>query len=108
MSSSVARFPRGCAVALVLGNLAFVYLSAIAPIKRRRFALIPWGLTVFGYWVLTSIAGYKALGQLLRNPFYWEKTQHGISSHINAQLGHAGGPAAEAASGSPTTSGVAG
>lgn len=95
-------------LALVLGNLAFVYLSAIAPIKRRRFTLVPWGLTVFGYWVLTSIAGYKALGQLLHNPFYWEKTQHGISSHTKDQLVHAGRPAAPAAVAAPATDGVAG
>ena len=84
-------------LALVLGNLAFVYLSAIAPLRRRRFALVPWGLTVFGYWVLTSIAGYKALGQLVRNPFYWEKTQHGISSHTRDQLHRASEPALDMA-----------
>jgi hypothetical protein len=26
-----------------------------------------------------SIAAYKALWQLLRNPFFWEKTDHGVS-----------------------------
>jgi hypothetical protein len=31
--------------------------------------------------VLISIAAYKALWQLLRNPFYWEKTQHGVSRY---------------------------
>jgi cellulose synthase/poly-beta-1,6-N-acetylglucosamine synthase-like glycosyltransferase len=82
-------------LALVLGNLAFIYLSAIAPLKRRRFGLVPWGLTVFGYWVLTSIAGYKALGQLMRNPFYWEKTQHGISTHTRDELQRARETAAD-------------
>lgn len=73
-------------LALVLGNIACVYLSVIAPLKRRRFRLVAWGLTVFGYWVLTSIAGYKALGQLLTRPFYWEKTEHGISAHTEGEL----------------------
>jgi hypothetical protein len=36
--------------------------------------------------VLISIAAYKGLWQLLRNPFYWEKTQHGLSRHASAPL----------------------
>ena len=39
-----------------------------------------------GYWVLISIAAYKGLWQLLRNPFYWEKTQHGVSKHAALEL----------------------
>ena len=31
------------------------------------------------YWVLHSIAAYKAFWQLLFNPHYWEKTTHGTS-----------------------------
>jgi hypothetical protein len=26
---------------------------------------------------------------LLRNPFYWEKTQHGVSSHVARELAQA-------------------
>ena len=64
---------------LLAGNGAFIYLSMLAPIQRGWLDLIPYSLTVFGYWVLMSIAAYKALWQLLRNPFFWEKTQHGVS-----------------------------
>ena len=32
-----------------------------------------------GYWVLQSIAAFKALYQLFFRPFYWEKTVHGLS-----------------------------
>ena len=63
---------------LLAGNGAFMYLCMLAPIRRGWLDLIPFSLTVFGYWVLMSIAAYKALWQLLRNPFYWEKTQHGV------------------------------
>jgi hypothetical protein len=31
------------------------------------------------YWTLHSIAAYVALWQLFRNPFYWEKTTHGLT-----------------------------
>ncbi len=64
---------------LLAGNGAFIYLSMLAPIRRGWLELIPYSLTVFGYWVLMSIAAYKALWQLLRNPFFWEKTDHGVS-----------------------------
>jgi glycosyltransferase XagB len=66
---------------LLVGNGAFIYLSMLAPIRRGWLDLIPYSLTVFGYWVLLSIAAYRGLWQLLRNPFYWEKTQHGLSRH---------------------------
>jgi glycosyltransferase XagB len=64
---------------LLAGNGAFIYLSMLAPIRRGWLDLIPYSLTVFGYWVLMSIAAYRALWQLLRNPFFWEKTHHGVS-----------------------------
>lgn len=31
------------------------------------------------YWLLHSFAAYKALGQLIRRPHYWEKTAHGLA-----------------------------
>jgi hypothetical protein len=37
------------------------------------------------YWILHSIASYKALWQLVKNPFYWEKTTHGLT---NVHVGH--------------------
>jgi len=66
---------------LLAGNGAFIYLSMLAPIRRGWLHLIPYSLTAFGYWVLISIAAYKGLWQLLRNPFYWEKTRHGVSRY---------------------------
>jgi cellulose synthase/poly-beta-1,6-N-acetylglucosamine synthase-like glycosyltransferase len=66
---------------LLAGNGAFIYLSMLAPIRRGWLDLIPYSLTVLGYWVLISIAAYKGLWQLLRDPFYWEKTQHGVSRY---------------------------
>jgi cellulose synthase/poly-beta-1,6-N-acetylglucosamine synthase-like glycosyltransferase len=71
---------------LLAGNGAFIFLHMLAPVRRGWLHLIPYSLTVLGYWVLISIAAYKALGQLLRNPFYWEKTQHGVSKHTPPAL----------------------
>ncbi|MEX0841108.1 MAG: glycosyltransferase family 2 protein [Xanthobacteraceae bacterium] len=68
---------------LLAGNGAFIYLSMLAPIRRGRLDLIPYSLSVFGYWVLMSAAAYRALWQLMRNPFYWDKTQHGVSRYTD-------------------------
>jgi glycosyltransferase XagB len=67
---------------LLAGNGAFMFLNMIAPIRRGWLGLIPYSLTAFGYWVLMSVAAYKALWQLISRPFYWEKTQHGVSRHV--------------------------
>jgi glycosyltransferase XagB len=42
---------------------------------------------------LLSAAAYRALWQLLRDPFLWEKTPHGLSQHTDAPLTEAGGAA---------------
>jgi cellulose synthase/poly-beta-1,6-N-acetylglucosamine synthase-like glycosyltransferase len=75
-----------CLFNLLAGNGAFTYLIILAPIRRGWLELIPFSLTLFGYWVLISLAAYKALWQLIRNPFYWEKTQHGLSRHAAVPL----------------------
>ncbi|MEP2829750.1 hypothetical protein [Parvibaculum sp.] len=38
------------------------------------------------YWLLISIAAYKALWQLITKPFHWEKTEHGISSMLESRF----------------------
>jgi cellulose synthase/poly-beta-1,6-N-acetylglucosamine synthase-like glycosyltransferase len=37
-------------------------------------------LSLPAYWLLISLAGWRALFQLFTNPFLWEKTPHGLSS----------------------------
>lgn len=65
---------------LVIGNLFLVYFGVIAALKRRYYDLVPVGVLLPFYWVLHSIAAYKAFWQLIFNPHYWEKTEHGTSS----------------------------
>jgi glycosyltransferase XagB len=74
---------------LIMGNSYLIYLSMLAVAKRRNFDLLPHALTVPGYWLLLSAAAYKGLWQLIRNPFFWEKTTHGISKFTNDQLDRA-------------------
>ncbi len=65
---------------LVIGNLFLVYFGVIAALKRKYYDLVPVGILLPVYWVLHSIAAYKAFWQLIFNPHYWEKTEHGTST----------------------------
>ena len=65
---------------LLIANGFLIYLFMLSGFKRQYFALIPWSLTVPLYWLLQSWAGYKGLWQLVHNPFFWEKTHHGLTT----------------------------
>jgi hypothetical protein len=46
-----------------------------------------WALANPFYWLLHSLAAYKALWQLIVKPHYWEKTEHGLSDDVAARPG---------------------
>ena len=64
---------------LLANNLLLTVLAMLSPQRCGRGDLAPYGLTVIAYWALVSLAGYRALAQLMTRPFYWEKTQHGVT-----------------------------
>ena len=67
------------AIALVLGYAVSIVLGLLGLFRRGllgcafALALIPI------YLVLLSIAAWRALFQLLRDPYRWEKTEHGLA-----------------------------
>lgn len=75
---------------LAAGNGVMILLNLIAAARGHSWRSAPYALLNPLYWVLHSIAAWRALIQLVRNPFYWEKTPHG--------LGDAAPPAPGAAS----------
>lgn len=73
-----AYFPA--LISLVFGNVAVMYVNFVA-CRETGHSNLWWPcLTVPFYWVLMSIAAIKGTYQLIRNPSYWEKTFHGLSS----------------------------
>lgn len=72
-------------VALVLGNAATVYMNLIALREDDRADLLHAALTVPVFWVMMSVAAAKGCYQLIRNPSYWEKTFHGLSTRPDDQ-----------------------
>ncbi len=64
---------------LVVGNAMGIYLNMLAVFRRKLFHLTFYSLLNPFYWILHSVAAYKALWQLFTKPFYWEKTLHGLA-----------------------------
>lgn len=68
---------------LLVGNILMVYINMMAVFKRRYYELILFALANPVYWILHSISAYKGLYQLIVKPFYWEKTNHGLTKVNN-------------------------
>lgn len=60
-------------LALLIGMIA-------VSTPQRRF-LLRWVPTMILYFPLGAVAAYKALYELAIRPFYWDKTEHGLSGH---------------------------
>jgi hypothetical protein len=56
----------------------FVYLGLVAAVRRGDDNLAVYALFLPFYWGLMSVAAWKGFAQLITNPFYWEKTEHGV------------------------------
>lgn len=71
--------------ALAFGNLSFLVLSAVAPLRRGLGGITPAALLAPIYWMMMSIAAWRALLQLARRPSFWEKTEHGLSGEAKTR-----------------------
>ncbi len=67
----------GFSVLFLMAELSNILIGVIAVSSRERRFLIPWVPTMMLYYPLGVIAAYKALWELVHDPFYWDKTQHG-------------------------------
>jgi glycosyltransferase XagB len=66
-------------VVLCIGYVASLQL-AIMGLARRKLMRCAWALLLIPlYWLLLSLAAWRALEQFLRDPYRWEKTEHGLA-----------------------------
>ncbi|WP_299352031.1 glycosyltransferase [uncultured Shimia sp.] len=63
--------------ALLASGIINIVISAASVHGQNRTALLPYVLTLPIYFTLACAAGYKALFELLKDPYYWDKTDHG-------------------------------
>ena len=67
---------------LVIGNFLYMYYYMIGCLKRGQGDLVKYVFLVPFYWLMMSIASWKAFHQLIFKPHYWEKTTHGFALFI--------------------------
>ena len=66
---------------IAAGYLSTVMVSLIG-LARRGLLRHAWVLLLTPiYWAYLSLAAWRALSQLIRDPYHWEKTEHGLARH---------------------------
>ena len=63
----------------IVGNFIFYYLNLQVAYESGVRRIFKAAVALPVYWVMMALAATKAFIQLLFNPSYWEKTQHGLS-----------------------------
>lgn len=67
------------ATTFVAGYLISIFLALIG-LARRRMLSCGWALLGMPvYWLLLSLAAWRALFYLIVDPYAWEKTEHGLA-----------------------------
>ncbi|WP_431237667.1 glycosyltransferase [Mycolicibacterium aichiense] len=64
------------------GNAIAVTLTLITTRASGRPQWLVAALLIPGYWLLQAIGAIKSGVQLIYNPSYWEKTEHGLSRKV--------------------------
>lgn len=82
--SSVSSFFTKPFIELYLATIAAGYLTTVViglmGLARRGLLREAWVLALTPiYWLCLSIAAWRALCQLLNDPYRWEKTEHGLA-----------------------------
>lgn len=65
-------------VNLIFGNGIYMLTHALGLIKIKKYQHLWLVLFLPLYWVLLSVASYRAIWQIFKNPYFWEKTAHGL------------------------------
>jgi len=76
-SGTLSGFAQICGVSLLLVNAILAILGALALRGNHQRPPLLIIVSYPLYWLLISIAAYRALWQLRCDPFCWEKTPHG-------------------------------
>jgi glycosyltransferase XagB len=67
------------------GNFLFTFIFMMESVEVDD-SLFVAGLLSPVYWVMMSIAAYKAIFQVVLAPNYWEKTTHGLASTSSRRI----------------------
>ncbi len=79
------RFLLVSTLVLLAGNLFFVLINVWGVLKRKWYKLVFISLLSPAYWFLMSMGAWKGFFQYLRNPHFWEKTEHALFKNYYSQ-----------------------
>ncbi len=78
--SAPAQWVLPLSITMLLYGVILHYCFAVSVIKTRHWkGMFGCSILFPFYWLLHSVASFKAVYQLLTRPHYWEKTDHGHS-----------------------------
>jgi hypothetical protein len=66
-------------VLFVLSEMINLTISMCAVSDKSHRHLMGWVLSLPFYFPMGALAAYKGLYETVRRPFYWDKTEHGVS-----------------------------
>ena len=66
------------AIVFLLSEFVTIVVGMFAVSDKKHRFLIPWVPTMHFYFPMGTLAAYKAVYELLTQPFYWDKTTHGV------------------------------
>lgn len=80
-------------IGLFSASVATGYIGSIAlgwsGLVRSRLTTTSWVLLLTPlHWLMLSCAGWRALLQLIRTPYHWEKTEHGLARTTRSVRDH--------------------
>lgn len=73
----------GGVVSMLFGNAMMIIVSGVATLRRHGWRIAIFALLNPFYWVLHSIAAWRAAWQMLTSPHKWEKTPHGLEAEYH-------------------------
>jgi hypothetical protein len=68
---------------MIVGNLSMILVSGVAAWRRYNWRIAVFALLNPVYWILHSVAAWRAAWQTLFDPHRWEKTPHGLSDDFD-------------------------
>ncbi len=81
LGSTVMWTMAGVFILAEVINLSIAMVAVSGPRHRH---LIGWVLTTPLYFPMGALAAYKGLHEFVISPFFWDKTQHGVTAEVEA------------------------
>lgn len=77
----------GGTLSMLFGNAMMISVSGIVTWRRHGWRVAIFALLNPVYWILHSVAAWRAAWQMLSSPHNWEKTPHGLEVEFHEDEG---------------------